>query len=414
MLMRIFPVWSLMILCPGGSWGLRGPREVKSFLGGSLSLQCQYNEYYKNNKKYWCRGETSCEKLIETEPNSFVTMDRLSISDNNAVLTFRVTMEQLSNTNSGAYECGINKYGIDLLHRVYVTVLPVDLRFQTYSREETGFVGESLSLTCWYGRDDKTEVKYWCRGDRWRSCDILADTEFIKNDRISITDNQTALEFTVTMKNVTAADSGTYWCGIKETWWDSGHPVKVTILSGSSTLTPAVTSMTTGPQITATAEMGPTLSTPHRDLDNIFYILTAVILLLLSLIALATVILIRRWRRKKALKGEMSKDNENNFYHEPPPDDTAISALYSVPRKPTSTGSDNLYANVASLQVSGMLESCYDEVQSQCTIIPKGGEDVYYSNVRFSVNPNLEHTANTGPPHANSSTEVTYAVIKTH
>nr|XP_033814198.1 uncharacterized protein LOC117366660 [Geotrypetes seraphini] len=316
-LMRTFPVWSLVILCTGGSWGLSGPKDVRGHLGGSLSLQCQYHKDYKTNEKYWCKGKIwdSCKIVIQTKSNSIMTKGRLSIRD-----------------------------------------------------------------------------------------------------------NSTALTFTVTMESLTKADSGTYWCGIEKYFSDIGHPVIVTVLTGSSTSTSVTTIRELTGTGTSSAETRPTLTAPYSNIptnrdassENIFYILTSVILFLLLLFTLAMVILIRRWRRKKATEKEMSDDNQNNIFHDPPPSDTAVSALYSVPRKTASTGSDNLYCNVGTLPISGKPDSSYEEVQSQCMITPKGTDDVNYSNVRFSVNPNLEITTDTRPPPAKTSTEVTYAAIKTH
>ncbi|XP_030047693.1 CMRF35-like molecule 6 [Microcaecilia unicolor] len=126
-LMRTFPVWSLMILCPGKSWDLQCPGEVRGLLGESLSLQCQYDNYYSTYNKYWCKGETwkSCIKVIETTFNNTKVMDRVSLRDDSIAMTLTVTMEQLTKEDSGMYWCGIDKPRlIDSGHLVIMTVLP--------------------------------------------------------------------------------------------------------------------------------------------------------------------------------------------------------------------------------------------------------------------------------------------------
>ncbi|XP_030047694.1 polymeric immunoglobulin receptor [Microcaecilia unicolor] len=230
-LTRSFPVWSLMILCPGGTCGLYSPREVRGPVGVSLSLQCQYEKQYKINKKHWCRGETweSCQKLIQTESNSAVMTHRLSLSDDSAALTFTVTMEELIKEDSGKYWCGITKsLSSDPRHPVIVTVL--DSWELIGPKEVKGFVGGSVSLKCWYERNVKIKKKYLCWGLKWSSCDILVDTESKTNDRISIMDDRET--FTVTMEQLTVENTGLYWCGAQGQHWDSGYPVIVTVLPG--------------------------------------------------------------------------------------------------------------------------------------------------------------------------------------
>ncbi|XP_029427790.1 CMRF35-like molecule 8 [Rhinatrema bivittatum] len=346
-LMRILPIWGVMTLLPG-SWGLRGLREVRGLVGGSLSLQCQYENDYETHNKYWCRGDVriSCRILIQTESNRHMTQGKLTIRDNVAALTFTVTMEELTQGDSGKYWCGIDDSLLDPGAPVAVTVLPAGSWGLRDPEEVRGVVGGSLSLQCRYERGYDINRKYWCRGEEWSSCHILAETESGAKDRISITENVIAHTFTVTMEQLTQADSGKYWCGTEGLRWNYGDPVIVTVLPGSSTMTPAVTSMATVPGCidtgngTVSGEEGSTLSTPsgkndtHLEgtsgfLDN-FHILIPVILLLLLLFALGIVILIRIHRRKKAMKENRTGGNEN--VASSVPETVPISLLLRGPR----------------------------------------------------------------------------------
>ncbi|XP_029437915.1 polymeric immunoglobulin receptor-like isoform X2 [Rhinatrema bivittatum] len=233
-LLRIFPLWGVITLLPG-SWGLRGPREVRGLVGGSLSLQCQYENDYETHNKYWCQGDTwiLCHILIQTESNRHITQGRISIRDNVAALTFTVTMEELTQGDSGKYWCGIDDSLFDPGDPVAVTVLPAGSWGLKGPGEVRGLDEGSLSLECQYERGYDINRKYWCRGDEWSSCDILAETESEAKDIISITENFTAHTFTVTMEQLTEADSGKYWCGIEGLRWNYGDPVTVTVLPGS-------------------------------------------------------------------------------------------------------------------------------------------------------------------------------------
>ncbi|XP_038227624.1 CMRF35-like molecule 3 isoform X2 [Dermochelys coriacea] len=123
--MRSFLVQA-WILFPG-CWALTGPREVSGPVGGSVSVQCQYNEVYQNYKKYWCRGEKwfSCSIAVQTNSSEAeVAGDRVSIQDNHTQCTFTVIMESLALGDQDVYWCGIEKSSFDDMFAVNVSVFP--------------------------------------------------------------------------------------------------------------------------------------------------------------------------------------------------------------------------------------------------------------------------------------------------
>ncbi|XP_039357251.1 CMRF35-like molecule 7 isoform X2 [Mauremys reevesii] len=124
--MRSFLVWA-WILFPG-CWALTGPREVSGPLGGSVSVQCQYDERYQNYEKYWCRGEDwlYCSIAVQTiSAETEVKQGKVSIQDNHTQCTFTVTMESLALGDQDVYWCGIEITGYDKMIAVNVSVFPV-------------------------------------------------------------------------------------------------------------------------------------------------------------------------------------------------------------------------------------------------------------------------------------------------
>ncbi|XP_048866741.1 CMRF35-like molecule 1 [Brienomyrus brachyistius] len=59
-------------------------------------------------------------------------------------------------------------------------------------------------------------VKYWCNGSDWSSCTpkVRTDSTQIIGE-VSIRDDPDQRVFNVTMNNLTAVDSGSYWCGVE-------------------------------------------------------------------------------------------------------------------------------------------------------------------------------------------------------
>ncbi|XP_029427778.1 polymeric immunoglobulin receptor-like [Rhinatrema bivittatum] len=354
------PLWdsgvpAMVTVLPEDSWDLIKRRVVRVSAGGSLSLQCQYKRGYEANSKYWCKGEkwNSCKLLIKAEPEM---KGRIIIRDDATTLTFTVTMEQLTEADSGKYWCGVDGRFWDSSPTFIVTVLPAGSWGLSGPREVRGPVGRSLSLQCQYQKGNDTGSKYWCKGENWSSCDVLAEAESETKGRVAVRDNVTALSFTVTMEQLTQADSGRYWCGTEGLRWNYGDPVIVTVLPASSSLMLAEKQMKTGAEctdaMTGSEEEGPAVFTPHStspgesnahfqgsspSMITLYILMPAIFLLLMVLL---TVILIKTWRRNRAMKEDKSRGTEN--------------VIFSIP------------------------------------VTPKATEDVHYSTVNFPVNPHLE------------------------
>lgn len=120
-----------------------GPSSVTGTAGSSLTVRCRYEQAYKGNNKYWCRGEydTDCDMIVETkgkekeERNGWV-----SIRDSTDDLTFTVTMKNLDRADAGSYWCKIQTVWIldawsrDPSFQVQVSVSPGESSARSSSR----------------------------------------------------------------------------------------------------------------------------------------------------------------------------------------------------------------------------------------------------------------------------------------
>uniref|UniRef100_A0A8D1QCC5 Ig-like domain-containing protein n=1 Tax=Sus scrofa TaxID=9823 RepID=A0A8D1QCC5_PIG len=119
---------ALLLLWLPGCLSLSGPSTVMGIEGGSLSVQCRYEEEYIDDKKYWEKSPCflSWKPTVETtESAREVRRGRVSIRDDPANLTFTVTLERLTEEDAGTYCCGINaQFSVDPTHEVEVVVSP--------------------------------------------------------------------------------------------------------------------------------------------------------------------------------------------------------------------------------------------------------------------------------------------------
>lgn len=84
-----------------------------------------------------------------------------------------------------------------------------------------GYVGGEAKIRCPYDIGHQTDLKYLSRGECSSSAgDVPIKTQISRHTqatqgRFSLKDERMARVFTVTISNLTAADSGKYCCGIE-------------------------------------------------------------------------------------------------------------------------------------------------------------------------------------------------------
>uniref|UniRef100_A0A3Q1GB36 Immunoglobulin domain-containing protein n=1 Tax=Acanthochromis polyacanthus TaxID=80966 RepID=A0A3Q1GB36_9TELE len=91
-----------------------------------------------------------------------------------------------------------------------------------------GYEGRDVNVSCHYDEGYQGYEKYLCRNDCGDS-DVLIMTGQTKKGRYSIYDDKKARKSTVTISDLRASDSGTYWCGVTRTGKDLYNEVKLEI-----------------------------------------------------------------------------------------------------------------------------------------------------------------------------------------
>ncbi|XP_051036067.1 CMRF35-like molecule 2 [Phodopus roborovskii] len=101
---------ALLLLCLRGCLSLTAPSSVSGYVGGTVHVQCQYGKSYKDNVKYWCRGnhDTGCKTVVEINRRGEEKKNgRVSVRDHTENFSMTVTMENLSEDDAGSYWCKI-------------------------------------------------------------------------------------------------------------------------------------------------------------------------------------------------------------------------------------------------------------------------------------------------------------------
>nr|XP_043893571.1 CMRF35-like molecule 7 isoform X2 [Solea senegalensis] len=94
--------------------GLSTPDEVTAAHGGSVTVECHYDQQFRENTKYWCKGPVYvyCKIVAKTPRNR--PSDRCFIADDKEAGVFTVTMTGLQDSDDDLYWCVIAKGGLNI------------------------------------------------------------------------------------------------------------------------------------------------------------------------------------------------------------------------------------------------------------------------------------------------------------
>ncbi|XP_066511565.1 polymeric immunoglobulin receptor-like [Hoplias malabaricus] len=195
-------ILSVFFLCISESESVKTLRNVAVKSGGSLTIPCFYDEKYKSNPKYWCKGYYwySCGIVARTN-----TSGRTSVTDYPTQNMFTVELNSLQDSDSGDYRCTVeigDKWTVDDSHYLYLMV-SADPAVSVINSRVSGQEGGSVSVQCLYRTDYKNKQKQWCRFRDW-SC--LTS----QNSAVQISDDGRGV-VSVEMSGLKKSDAGWYW-----------------------------------------------------------------------------------------------------------------------------------------------------------------------------------------------------------
>ncbi|KAG7488453.1 hypothetical protein MATL_G00032760 [Megalops atlanticus] len=214
----------LFITLLQGTHPIRTVKKQFREIGGSVTIPCLYDQQYKDDVKYWCKGnyQNNCSVLVRTD--SPQRAGEVSITDDPAQQLFTVTMTNLQEEDTATYWCGVEtskqRESDDCAH--FALEVTGVQRMKKVSRLSVKR-GGSVTIPCFYDQKYKDHLKYWCKGHVWIFCSIIVrstdpQSQSQMTESVSITDDPAQQVVTVTMRNLKKRDSDSYWCGVRVGW----------------------------------------------------------------------------------------------------------------------------------------------------------------------------------------------------
>ncbi|XP_067362133.1 uncharacterized protein [Channa argus] len=160
-----------------------------------------------NRVRFFCKDNGFiCEDILSTTVKS---NGSFSLTDNNS--GFNMSISDVSSQDAGVYWCGVKPNQGNYraaLQRIQLEVQNISVI------KRSSAVGQTLTYWCSYPEDAPVN-KFICKGEDPYVCEQLVNIlkPNMKTGKLSIEDDREERNITVTVRNLTAEDTGTYWCG---------------------------------------------------------------------------------------------------------------------------------------------------------------------------------------------------------
>ncbi|XP_066480758.1 polymeric immunoglobulin receptor [Tiliqua scincoides] len=190
---------------------------LRGVLNGSVSTECHYDPKGNDTIKYWCKWKKhGCTQLINN--NGYVLDSyegRLVIYDNPENGTFTIILNQLKEEDIGYYWCMTD--GEQEKKSTAELKIVEGQPSLTGENEISVVVGSPLTMSCSYSCEYAQYEKYWCK---WKNtgCEPLKTHEQDQTG-LAVSCDKGRRVLSLNFDQVTLADQGWYWCGVKR----AGH-----------------------------------------------------------------------------------------------------------------------------------------------------------------------------------------------
>ncbi|XP_035858103.1 polymeric immunoglobulin receptor-like [Sander lucioperca] len=327
--------------------GCQTPFHQTAYRTAKTTISCDKR---KSEVMFFCKEKGSiCEDILSTK-SSLKSNGSFTLTETSS--SFNMSISNVSSEHAGVYWCGVETDKGRNRSALRKIQLKVEDTITNSTKSPTA--GQNLTYWCIYP-EGTTIKKFICKGEDPSICIQIVSTAQSNAGKFSMMDDN-VINITITVRNVTTEDTGTYWCGAERNDPKQSNPffhrlmmtvVPPTTLNSSTISTsthPVPTSASSTQSTTASAHSNvpPTTSSPgSSSLPGTIAVVVCVAVLVLLLILF---LVCRRFQRSENTRnGEQQQTtNEDGAYEEiqerlqKPGSGTALSTIYVTVNAPTN------------------------------------------------------------------------------
>ncbi|XP_060755593.1 uncharacterized protein LOC132866835 isoform X2 [Neoarius graeffei] len=184
--------------------------DVIGYPGGRVMINFK-KPVNSSSTVYFCKMKTVCKDLITARASvSTVHKDRFTLFNTDGLIS--LIFRSLSLQDTGLYQYG----------EIGVWSENIDLKVKSdpccsETKSVTGYLGESVMISCSYPTEFETNVKSFYKLDDYAGTEVIfiRAKEAYQNGRFSISDDGRSSVFSVIISDVREDDGGVYSCAVR-------------------------------------------------------------------------------------------------------------------------------------------------------------------------------------------------------
>ncbi|XP_059410834.1 adhesion G protein-coupled receptor E3-like isoform X2 [Carassius carassius] len=161
-------IWTFTLLMIPG---VLSSISVTGYSGDRVNITCKYDRRYTDNYKYFCKGQNpGCTDLIKMDKKNgekWVNAGRFSLYDDTSAAVFTVTIRDLSEQDSGTYQCAVDiSWAEDVYSEVKLNIVTAYPSFDpcyNYTVLDNPWRANSSQLSNSYKCDQSVTWSGWYR-----------------------------------------------------------------------------------------------------------------------------------------------------------------------------------------------------------------------------------------------------------
>ncbi|XP_045884556.1 polymeric immunoglobulin receptor-like [Micropterus dolomieu] len=324
-----------------------------------------------NEYKFFCKQNGSiCEDILSTK-SSLKSNGTFTLTETNS--GFSVSISNVSSHDAGVYWCGVETH--EGSYRAALRKIQLEVEeIKSFTRSPT--IGQDLTYWCQYSNGVYLN-KFICKGEDPSICQPLVSIaqRNKKTGKFSMEDEKSRENVTITVREVTTDDTGTYWCGAETT--DKTHSNKffqklvMTVVSPTSS-----TTLVSSTPTTVSAES-------RGDSPVIITVIVCVAVLLLLL--LIFILIYKRYSHSKnTRKGAAAQNIREDYVYEEiqqpvqaPDSGIEMNTIYANANFPTNPSASLHYSTIN-------FQSSSDRADGEAVILKPSSAACEYSTVKQS------------------------------
>uniref|UniRef100_A0A8P4K1W9 Immunoglobulin V-set domain-containing protein n=1 Tax=Dicentrarchus labrax TaxID=13489 RepID=A0A8P4K1W9_DICLA len=198
--------------------------KILHYLTAKTTITCDYPENkQRSSVKFLCRENNfTCEEILSTN-FSVKSNGTFTLTETNS--GFSVSISNVSSHDAGLYWCGVKEGN----YRTGLRKIQLKVEGEQHTSDTSRFDSlthitevslKYVNFTYWCAYPNGAPIKkFICKGEDPSICQPLVNTvQRNMNTSFSMKeDKEKKRNITITVREVTADDSGTYWCGAEST-----------------------------------------------------------------------------------------------------------------------------------------------------------------------------------------------------